>query len=624
MGSINSVSLCMIIKNEKSNLPILLEQVCPVLEEIILVDTGSDDGTLEIIKKFQEKYSNIQLHNFNWIEDFSAARNFSFSLATQEWLFWLDGDDQVDTNSLLNFKKNQLLDADTDVWVLDYIYSRFENGTPMTTLGRERFLRRRINPQWTGAIHESIAIWSYRNKNSGDLKVNHNRAGKVLDHGRNIRILESEYAKNKNDARTAYYLGKELFDRVDPRGIEVLEDFLKLSGKYWDDEVNARSRLAFHYLSVKEHAKAINTANPIYHIDNTRRRAEFYYVYGQTEYDLQNWEVAIKWFEFCLLAPPDAPRVLNLEYFTWKPLRKIAECYKKLGQIEKTFEYANRVLQLQQNSMGSEAWYAEVTNFDAINTNKKIIEFEGDFRLFAHSKLLGSGISADFKVGVEKGIFPFLDKSINACVISEKTYKMLGLSKDMWLRSLLKKIADKGKIFWVLDSVDINEFPSAIFEKEMCSHLVDAMYLGRNVRVFVKADASLESIYNPPGQSVVSGPWRIRIRNLLRSAILAGHFVLKDPEEKADIVITQRWSPTLPLGAKFRIFDICEKLTKEDSWQYDPRCFSWANVVNVCSDELYRHIATLTDKKIIVVEDSFELSDDEWCMQAVSEVLSCV
>lgn len=62
---------------------------------MIIVDTGSTDGTLELIKKKQLQYPNLELHHFEWVKDFSKARNYSFSFATQEWILWLDGDDQV-------------------------------------------------------------------------------------------------------------------------------------------------------------------------------------------------------------------------------------------------------------------------------------------------------------------------------------------------------------------------------------------------------------------------------------------------------------------------------------------------------------------------------------------------
>ena len=79
MGNSITISLCMIVKDEEQTISTCLESVKSVVDEIIIVDTGSTDGTKEIVKKYDAK-----VYDFQWIEDFSAARNFAFSKATKE------------------------------------------------------------------------------------------------------------------------------------------------------------------------------------------------------------------------------------------------------------------------------------------------------------------------------------------------------------------------------------------------------------------------------------------------------------------------------------------------------------------------------------------------------------
>ena len=74
-----SVSLCMIVKNESEVLARVLDVAQKFADEIVVVDTGSTDRTKEIAKKYTE-----QIYDFQWIDDFSAARNFSFSKATKD------------------------------------------------------------------------------------------------------------------------------------------------------------------------------------------------------------------------------------------------------------------------------------------------------------------------------------------------------------------------------------------------------------------------------------------------------------------------------------------------------------------------------------------------------------
>ena len=69
-----TISLCMIVKNEEKKLERCLSSYAPLMDEIIVVDTGSTDKTKEIASRFTDK-----IYDFEWINDFSAARNFAFS-----------------------------------------------------------------------------------------------------------------------------------------------------------------------------------------------------------------------------------------------------------------------------------------------------------------------------------------------------------------------------------------------------------------------------------------------------------------------------------------------------------------------------------------------------------------
>ncbi len=83
-----SLTLCMIVKNEAENLPRCLESVRSVVDEIVLVDTGSTDQTVAIAQSFGAK-----VYSFAWTGDFSAARNESLQHATRDWILVLDADE---------------------------------------------------------------------------------------------------------------------------------------------------------------------------------------------------------------------------------------------------------------------------------------------------------------------------------------------------------------------------------------------------------------------------------------------------------------------------------------------------------------------------------------------------
>jgi glycosyltransferase involved in cell wall biosynthesis len=95
-----TISAVMIVKDEQEHLQSCLEQLSPIVDEIIVVDTGSTDKTKEIAAGFEK----VKLFDFKWCDDFSAARNFANSKATKGWLFSIDADEVV--TGLDEFRKN--------------------------------------------------------------------------------------------------------------------------------------------------------------------------------------------------------------------------------------------------------------------------------------------------------------------------------------------------------------------------------------------------------------------------------------------------------------------------------------------------------------------------------------
>ncbi len=111
-----TVSLCMIVKNEEDVLARCLESVSDLMDEMIILDTGSTDDTKAVAGRFTEN-----VHDFQWIDDFAAARNAAFEKATMEYIFWLDADDVLEEKDRMKFavlKKS--LDPSVDSVTMEY------------------------------------------------------------------------------------------------------------------------------------------------------------------------------------------------------------------------------------------------------------------------------------------------------------------------------------------------------------------------------------------------------------------------------------------------------------------------------------------------------------------------
>src|SRR5262249_6157648 len=85
------VSLSMIVKNEEPNLSACLQSVADLVDEIVILDTGSTDQTRDVATKLGAK-----VIRSTWPDSFAAARNESLQHSTADWIFWLDADDRVD------------------------------------------------------------------------------------------------------------------------------------------------------------------------------------------------------------------------------------------------------------------------------------------------------------------------------------------------------------------------------------------------------------------------------------------------------------------------------------------------------------------------------------------------
>jgi glycosyltransferase involved in cell wall biosynthesis len=147
-----TISTCIIVKNEIKNIPGLVEDLRQFSDEIIIVDTGSDDGTAEWLQEHQDEV--LKYHHFDWVQHFAKARNYSFSKATKDWVFWCDADDRISERLIKDLKdiKPQLDKLEYNCYYINYQF-----GTNVF-VPRIRLLKRSDKPYWTGACHEYVVV----------------------------------------------------------------------------------------------------------------------------------------------------------------------------------------------------------------------------------------------------------------------------------------------------------------------------------------------------------------------------------------------------------------------------------------------------------------------------------
>ncbi|MGL5712429.1 MAG: glycosyltransferase, partial [Paraclostridium sp.] len=150
-----TISLCMIVKNEEKILPRCINLIKNAIDEIIIVDTGSSDDTVNIAKEL-----GCIVYNYEWIDNFGDARNFAFSKATKDYIMWLDADDIVteeNTNKIINIKNN--FNTQIDSINMRYVLSEDANGNEGFVLKRNRIVKRSNGFKWIGFIHEYLEVY---------------------------------------------------------------------------------------------------------------------------------------------------------------------------------------------------------------------------------------------------------------------------------------------------------------------------------------------------------------------------------------------------------------------------------------------------------------------------------
>ena len=179
-----TLSVCLIVKNEEPVLARCLSCAVQIADELIVVDTGSTDHSVEIAKQFTPK---VYLHP--WQDSFAEARNYAYSKATCDYMMWLDADDVISDENIARFLKlKRTMPEDTDV-VFTLYRTPVEDGIG-TYILRDRIIRRSLDPKCKGDAHEAIPIQSaWKRLYATDITIFHKKEY-VNDPNRNMNIFK--------------------------------------------------------------------------------------------------------------------------------------------------------------------------------------------------------------------------------------------------------------------------------------------------------------------------------------------------------------------------------------------------------------------------------------------------
>lgn len=212
-GGAPTLSLCMIVKNEEENLEKCLSLARPHVDEIVIVDTGSTDGTLDIARRYADIIDEIE-----WPGSFAVARNHSLEMATSDYILVLDGDEYIEDPDAWAKIRNSLGVIDIAALILPVKNLLNENNVVSADMfWQERVLRNHPDIRYHGSVHNQVmeSIWAHAEQTGRHIarleaEIVHTgyslpEEEMVKKYQTRLDLLKAEYENPRDELYRAYY-----------------------------------------------------------------------------------------------------------------------------------------------------------------------------------------------------------------------------------------------------------------------------------------------------------------------------------------------------------------------------------------------------------------------------------
>lgn len=335
-----TISLCMIVKNEEAVLARCLDCVADLVDEIVIVDTGSADKTKEIAARYTK-----HIYDFQWTDDFSAARNFAFSKATKDYIYSADADEVIDAENRERFRilKESVL---PEIEIVQMMYgNQLQHGTVYNfdKEYRPKLFKRQRSFVWEEAIHEQVRLQPI--VYDSDIVITH-----MPQQSHAKRDLQNFHKQTQTDKRLSKRLqnmyAKELFLCGDKEDFLRASDYFALSAADADRTseevmeaclvVARAARLAEDAVIFFKYATKVIAGEGCSEVC-----CELGYFYEA----LEDYEEAAIWY---YNAAYETQAVLTLASKESESLKGLIRCYGKLGCPEQAQLYAQELEQKEQ------------------------------------------------------------------------------------------------------------------------------------------------------------------------------------------------------------------------------------------------------------------------------------
>jgi tetratricopeptide (TPR) repeat protein len=228
-----TIALCMIVKNEEEQLPRCLASAKPLVDEMIVIDTGSTDRTVEIAKSF-----GASVHHHAWEGDFSKARNISMGYADADWIFILDADEELESRDVPFIRSTIESTEFKAISVSVYNYSA-QKRMYTSFLPSVRLFRRDLGAYYEGIVHNQLRFPGEDGVLRIAARINHYGYGlapEVMARkiARSKALLEQQLCENPDNGFAHFNLAQLLRGSEDESSAESMDKVIFHAGRAVD------------------------------------------------------------------------------------------------------------------------------------------------------------------------------------------------------------------------------------------------------------------------------------------------------------------------------------------------------------------------------------------------------
>jgi glycosyltransferase involved in cell wall biosynthesis/Tfp pilus assembly protein PilF len=292
ISSVLKVSVCLIVRNEEKHLDRCLKSVGSIADEIIIIDTGSEDGTVEIAKKYTD-----HVFSHPWQDSFSQARNHYFKYAKGEWILQIDADEELvsaDIPVLQSAIENRELDA-----IMVQIVSKLRNGKSLAVHNVERIFRNNGAIRYEGRVHNRLV--GIQNAKVFPIRLIHygydsgeEQARKKFE--RTVSLLKLDLAEDADNPLPHHYLGcSYLSQSMFAEALDESREAIRLADGRGEKNLvflwsHYNAAIASYRLSNLEEAEGFG----LQALSRYSKHIDSHYLLSLVYFDRKNWPLVIE------------------------------------------------------------------------------------------------------------------------------------------------------------------------------------------------------------------------------------------------------------------------------------------------------------------------------------------